>query len=230
MDFNKSRNTRFNNLVNDNDRKNSFKSSKRPKRNNTPDNHGTGESRGTYLAPDKRGTLNRPREGGMFLSRKKEKEIKIIVPDTESCELFPSLNENDNKTDNNILQDQKSNLTVSFSNIAAEKESAPIPPKIINDEIKPGWVKLFRGPNGEFMREYGPSVPEPEFFARMREYDQYLAHKNLIETLERNSAYNREMDPYYDYHYPQYEDDYDEEEEYEEEEYEEYEEDDYDSY
>jgi hypothetical protein len=228
MDFNRSRNTRFNNLVNDDDRKNSFKSSKRPKRNNTPDNHGTGENRGTYLAPDKRGTINRPRDGGLVLSKKKIKEKEIIVPDTQSCELFPSLNENTQT--NNTLEDQKTNLTVSFSNIAAEKESAPIPPKIINDEIKPGWVKLFRGPNGEFMREYGPSVPEPEFFARMREYEQYLAHKNLIETLERNSAYNREMDPYYDYHYPAYEDDYDEEEEYEEEIYEEYEEDEYDSY
>ena len=99
----------------------------------------------------------------------------------------------------------------SFASIAKEKEEAPSTPSE-KEPLKPGWVRLFRGPNGEFMQEHGPPVPENPYFKQVKEYEERRARQQLIDTLERNIAYTREMDPYYeDYNSDQ--DDYEEDEE-----------------
>jgi hypothetical protein len=103
----------------------------------------------------------------------------------------------------------------SFASITMNKEEAPsTPPE--REPLKPGWVRLFRDPNGEFMKEYGPPVPENPYFKQVREYQQRRVRQQLIDTLERNIAYTREMDSYYDCYNPDqddYEDDDDDDEE-----------------
>lgn len=97
----------------------------------------------------------------------------------------------------------------SFASVASVKEeSAPVPDR---EPLKPGWVRLFKGPNGETLREEGPPVPEPEYLKRMREIDERRARQQLISSLERSIAYAREMDPYYDDYNPD-QDDYESEE------------------
>ena len=198
MDFNNSPNGRFNYIAGE--KKNPF-SSNREHRNTTPTSSKSGSK---YQPPSKRGD----RHGRMRLREDRHK-APTPPPDTKDAELFPSLSQTSNLE--NVPVEEKEESKISFAAITTEKENSQKETKD-NEPVKPGWIKLFRGPNGEFMQEHGPPVPERDFFKRMREYEEQKAHQQLLDTLERNIAYSREMDPYYDDYcqkYDEEEDDYD---------------------
>ena len=145
---------------------------------------------GKYIPPNMRKKKGHPRLGRMLVSG-----IETMAPDTKNCALFPYLSKPiiENKSE------CKDTYKPSFVSITAEKEAVPKEKKK-QDILKPGWVRLFRGRNGEFMQEFGPIIPRPESESdrNIRDYEQHKAYEYLTATLARNIASSREMDPYYD--------------------------------
>ena len=207
MDFKKSPQGRFKSLAGE--RKNPF-SSNREQRNTTSSSTSSG---GKYVPPSKRDKRKNRRNERLRLPEAEERrKAPTPPPDMKNAELFPSLGSPSINEVKSSVSEQKEEVDSkpSFAAITGEKEESPDAP-VEKEPLKPGWVRLFRGPNGEFMKEYGPPVPESDFFKRMREYEQRKAREQLLETLERNIAYSREMDPYYDRYCDEYDDDdYDE--------------------
>ena len=200
MDFNKTQLGRFNSLASE--RNNPFSSSRQAR--NGPSSDGSsseGSINGLYLPPSTSNAIkrnddrceNRSTEH-IFLSDDRRNK-PTPPPDTENRELFPSLT-----SEVKIYDEQREDVTKpSFVAITTDKEEVP---KVPNEKelLKPGWVKLFRGPNLEIMREHGPSVVETPYIKSLKEYEYHLALENLIDTLERNIAYTRELDPYYEHY------------------------------
>lgn len=194
---------------------------------------------------NKRDNGRRRTEGMVLPNANHRRKSTTTPPDNKNQELFPSLISASNKsTLGNALQEKTQvvldteseennyccDISVSdldtpnynlvkkpsFASITMNKEEVPsTPPE--REPLKPGWVRLFRDPKGEFMKEYGPPVPENPYFKQVREYEQRRVRQQLIDTLERNIAYTREMDAYYDDYNPDQDDyDYDYEDEDEE--------------
>ena len=210
MDFNKSPKGRFNSLAGE---KNNPFSSNREHRNTTPTSSSSG---GKYVPPSKRGGKKGRRSERMRLPDVEDRrKAPTPPPDTKDAELFPSLSQSCNSVSVPVEEkkERRRETKLSFAAITTEKEDANKQTKE-KEPLKPGWVRLFRGPNGEFMQEHGPPVPESDFFKRMREHEERKARQQLLDTLERNIAYTREMDPYYDDYRQEY-DDADDDDEYE---------------
>ena len=212
MDIKKTPQGRFNSLAGE--RQNPFGSSRQRRNSNSDDNSSSGGStNGRYVPPSKRnankrnnGRRGNNRSEGILLPNVEDRrKAPTPPPDTGNQELFPSLGSVVKAVDKPDDETAKP----SFAAIATDKEESPKVP-VEKEPLKPGWVRLFRGPNGEIMREHGPPVPENPYIKRLKEYEQHLARQHLIDTLERNIAYTREMDPYYD-GYDHEQDDYDEE-------------------
>ena len=204
MDFKKSPQGRFKSLAGE--RKNPF-SSNREHRNTTPSSTSSG---GKYVPPSKREKKKNRRNERLRLPEAEERrKAPTPPPDTTNAELFPSLGSLSNsEVKSSVVVEQKEEVESkpSFAAITGEKEESPVT-SVEKEPLKPGWVRLFRGPNGEFMQERGPPVPESDFFKRMREHEERKAREQLLETLERHIAYAREMDPYYDSYHQEYDED-----------------------
>jgi len=219
MDFNKTSQGRINSFAGD--QKTHFGSRRHRRNSNSDDNSNYGGSNnGRYVPPSKR-NANKYNSmcgisDGIFLPDAEDRR-KAPPPDTGNQERFPSLT----STANIVSEPDKETSNPSFAAIATDKEVSPKVP-VEKEPLKPGWVRRFRGPNGEIMCEHGPPVPENPYIKRIKYYEEYLARQHLIDTLERNIAYTREMDLYYDV-YDDY-DDYNREQDY----YEDEDEDDYD--
>jgi hypothetical protein len=204
---------------------------------------------------NKRDNGRRRTEGMLLPDANHQCKAPTTPPDMKEQELFPSIisasktsNKSQHSTLGNALQEKPHvesdtsyccdilvsvldtpNLNLvkkpSFASIAMNKEEAPSTPSE-RESLKPGWVRLFKGPKGEFMKEYGPPVPENPYFKQVRDYEERRVRQQLIDTLERNIAYTREMDSYYDNYNPDQDEDDEEgmsdieyDEEYESEEY-----------
>lgn len=215
MDLKKTLQKRFNSLAGE--RKNLFSSSKQRHDSNFDDNSSSKQiTSGPYMPPSKRNT-NKSSNGkqqnsktqGIILPDAEDKlKAPTQVPDIGNKELFPSLGSDIIIVEKPIDETEKP----SFTAIATDKEESP-KVQVEKETLKPGWVKLFIGPNGEFMREDGPPLPESPYIKRLKEYEERLARQLLIDTLERNIAYTREMDPYGIHYDLEEEDEEDEEEE-----------------
>ena len=221
MDLKKTLQNRFNSLAGE--RKNLFSSSKQRRGSSCDDNNSSKEiTNGRYVPPSKRNAnkcnndnnndkQKNSKTQGIFLPDSEDKlKATTQVPDIENKELFPSLGSDIIIVEKPIDETEKP----SFTAIATDKEESP-KVEVEKETLKPGWVRLFIGPNGEFMREDGPPLPESPYIKRLKEYEERLARQLLIDTLERNIAYTREMDPYgihYDLEEEEEEDEEDEEE------------------
>ena len=213
MDFKRPPEGRFKSLAGE--RKNPF-SSNQNQRNTTPTSSSSGSNRNKskYVPPSKRNKniQREPKEGMRLPDVEDRRKAPTPPPDTQNIELFPSLSTLKQESEPNEDSESKE-VKASFATIATEKQENEVETKE-KEPLKPGWVRLFRGNNGEIIHEHGPPVPESDFFRRMREHEERKAREQLLETLERNIAYSREMDPYYDDYCDQYGDDDDEDEEY----------------
>ena len=219
MDLKKTLQSRFNSLAVE--RKNLFSSSKQRRGSNSDYSSISGEiSDGRYVPPSKRNVnkssnskqQNSKTQGICLPDAEDKLKATTQVPDIENQELFPSLGSDI------IIVEKPVDKTAkpTFTAIATDKQESP-KVQVEKETLKPGWVRLFIGPNGEFMREDGPPLPESPYIKRLKEYEERLARQLLIDTLERNIAYTREMDPY-GIHYDLEEEEDEEEEEEEEEE------------
>tara|TARA_B100000902_G_scaffold391235_1_gene441556 strand:+ start:529 stop:1284 length:756 start_codon:yes stop_codon:yes gene_type:complete len=154
---------------------------------------------GKYVAP---GSRNRhptpPKRQGLALSRDRTPP-KPRAPSIADNTAFPTLGETpveNNNVDTNDIGDK------SFAELCSTRDPPPVKEKVYKDDIKPGWVRLSRGPNGELVREYGPEVPKSQFWIDWERAEVERKHQALIDTLERNMAYVRWAYPYENWYEP----------------------------
>ena len=191
-----------------------------------------------YVAPGKKSRDNKTsktskssKSTGLSLSKNRNKKVvKPLPPDRKDESLFPTLessiniehknndenNENHNNNhDNDDNHDDDDNIAT-FADLVTFTDSPVKKEKIVKDDIKPGWIRLSRGPNGELVKEYGTAVPKSQFWINWEHADEQKKRQALIDTLERNMAYVRWAFPYEKSYEPS-EDDYDSSDDYEEE-------------
>ena len=244
MDFRKKQpeartsNSRWGNLKNDDD-KNAFQTVKRKTRYSGRDEennksrekreHLSGtmplpgiepdpivEKNGKYVAPGKRSRDNKTsKSSGLSLSKNRNKKVvKPVAPDRNDESLFPTLDgcaKIEDKDDSD-----HDNEKTSFADLVTSTDPPVKKEKIVKDDIKPGWVRLSRGPNGELIKEYGPEVPKSQFWINWERAEEERKRQALIDTLERNMAYVRWAYPYENWYEPS-DNEYDSGDDYEEE-------------
>ena len=174
------------------------------------------KNKGKYVAPGKRSRDNKTSKStGLSLSKSRNKKpVKSIAPDRNDESLFPTLEGSANiehKNDDDDLDEK-----TSFADLVSSTEPPVKKEKIIKNDIKPGWVRLSRGSNGELIKEYGPPVPKSQFWIDWERAEQERKRQALIDTLERNMAYVRWAYPYENWYEPS-DDEYDSDNDYEEE-------------
>jgi len=155
------------------------------------------EKKGKYLAPGKRSRDNKnSKSSGLTLSKNRDKKpLKPTAPDRNDESLFPTLDGSVNTTLENEETDKEVNKTT-FADLVVSTDTPIKKEKVINNDIKPGWVKLSRGPNGRLIREYGPPVPKSQFWIDWERAELERKRQALIDTLERNREYVRWAYPY----------------------------------
>ena len=152
---------------------------------------------GKYVAPGKRSRDNTPpRQQGLSLTRKKPPPK---APDRNDATAYPTLGGVIvPEVDKEDVEEEKT----SFADLLTATEVKPKQEKVYKDDIKPGWVRLSRGPNGQIMREYGPEVPKSQFWINWERAEEQRKRQDLIDTLERHREYARWAYPYENWYEP----------------------------
>ena len=169
-----------------------------------------------YVAPGKRSRDNTPnKKRGLEIKRDKTAS-KPKAPELKDAAAFPTFGDVEVQHVDPIKETQDvDDEKMTFAQLASAKDPILPKPKIYKDDIKPGWVRLSRGKNGELIKEYGPEVPKSQFWIDWENAEKQRKRQALIDVLEKNMAYVRWAYPYEDWYddESEYEDDDDFEEE-----------------
>ena len=145
---------------------------------------------GKYVAPGlRKRNPTPPKRQGLALSRDRTPP-KPRAPSIADEAAFPTLGEAPVETTTTEVGEK------SFAELCSAVDPPPAKEKVYKDDIKPGWVRLSRGPNGQLIREYGPEVPKSQFWIDWERAEVERKRQALIDTLERNMAYVRWAYPY----------------------------------
>jgi hypothetical protein len=224
MNFEKKKNNRFNSLMDEvnTEKDPSDRSESRDRSERTRDRYGHSDRNRRYDRQNRNRRYDR-NNGKNYFNKKyndyKKKEKKIIMPEINDKNLFPSLEENveENKRQSIFLDDdeiEKSKSKSDWKSII--KNQKPDIKKDSPDYIKPGWVKIeYDKIQGKFVYTYGDKVPllpllvewkkqkaiqkRNEFIKRMEEleeYDYYMHEYEIVPGYEDYENYESSDDEF----------------------------------
>jgi len=205
MNFEKKKNNRFNSLMDEvnTEKDPSDRSESRDRSERTRDRYGHSDRNRRYDRRDRNRRYDR-NNGKNYFNKKyndyKKKEKKIIMPEINDKNLFPSLEENaeENKRQSIFLDDdeiEKSKSKGDWKSII--KNQKPDVKKDSPDYIKPGWVKIeYDKIQGKFVYTYGDKVPPLPLIVEWKKQQAIQKRNEFIKRMEELEEYDYYMHEY----------------------------------